>query len=134
MRHAIGIGLVVVMALLMGCGPALAGDLSLAGGLTFAGKALNYDVTASYPILLNPVVINGKLLYAPEENEAALALATPLRTFSEPLGQWLKWDWAPVVNLVAEKLEVGVAVWATEDRFPVNGGLFWQLNALNWEF
>jgi hypothetical protein len=134
MRHTLGIGLVVVLLTLAGCGPLLAGDLSLAGGLTFAGKALSYDVAASYPLLLNPVQINGKLLYSPVVNEAAVALATPISTFTKPLGEWLKWDWAPVVNLVAEKVEVGVSAWTTNDRFPVRGGLFWQLNALNWEF
>jgi len=123
----------LVVCLLLVTMPVAARDLSVAGGLTFAGKALSYDVQASYPLFLEPT-INLKLLYAPEVDEVAVAGSTPVRTFTDPLGRWLRWTPAPWVTELAGKVEVGLAVWKTEEKFPVQGGLFWSVNVLGWDF
>jgi len=112
--------------------PASAG-VNVAGGLTFTGERVAYSVTASYPLLTKPEV-NLKLLWEPERAEVAGALSTPVSTFCDPLTRWLKLNPSPWIMELAQKVEVGGAFWATQEKFPVNGGLFWCVDALSFAF
>jgi hypothetical protein len=107
--------------------------VNLAGGLTFGGKSVNYSVEASWPLLLSPTV-NLKLLWEPEQGQAAGAVSTPVATVTDPLGKLLGWTPSPWLSDLSRKVEVGVAAWPTKDRFPARGGLFWQVEALSWGF
>jgi hypothetical protein len=124
---ALAVALLLALAL-----PASARDVNLAGGLTLAGDRLSYDVQATYPLIVQPA-FNLKLLWAPEQGQAAGAISTPVATGTDPLFNWLKWTPAPWVSDLTHRVEVGLAGWRTEDRF-LHGGLYWEVTALSWGF
>jgi len=131
-RDIVGV-LCVAAALTLSCALAQGAPVSLAGGLLLTGEAMSYSVAASLPVLAQPRV-DLDLLWGPEQGQAALGVSTPVRTALDPLADLAGWQWSDWAQAALDRVSVGVAGWRTNDQFPVRGGLYWRVTALEWEF
>jgi hypothetical protein len=131
MKKMLAIGLVIVGLLVTT--QAWAGGVNLAGGLTFAGEAVNYSVNASLPLIEKPS-ISADLLWAPQPGEVALGVSAPVGEALRPLAKVCGFEWAPWAQTAMDRVAVGLAAWRTQDDFPVRGGLYFKVMALDWNF
>ncbi len=123
-----GVALLLALAL-----PVSAGGVNFAGGLMFTGETVSYTVGGSLQIVQSPNVYLD-LLYGPPEGEVALGLAAPVRTALDPLAKLVGFEWTPWAEQALDRVCVGAAFWRTADKFPVRGGLYFRVTALQWGF
>lgn len=131
MRYAIGT--LIVVALLVGLVLPANAAVNVAGGLMLTGKVVTYTVGGSMDILQKPTV-SLDLLWGPEQGQAALGIATPARTALDPLAKLCGFEWTPWAEQAMDRVCVGAAFWRTQEKFPVSGGLYFRVTALEWAF
>jgi len=113
--------------------PAWAGEINLAGGLLLSGETVSYSLGGSTQLVDQPPVYLD-LLYGPQQGQAALGLSAPVRVGLDPLAKALGFTWAPWAEAALDRVNLGAACWKTTDDFPLRGGLYFRVTALEWEF
>jgi hypothetical protein len=123
----------ILAVLLVASTASVASDLNLAGGMMFSGKSITYTVGGSFQVVQSPGVYLD-LLYSPEVGEASLGLSVPVSVGLDPLAKWLGFEWAPWAESAMDRVNLGLAAWKTQDEFPMRGGLYFKVTALEWGF
>ena len=77
---------------------------------------------------------NSVLFPPPQQGQAALGLSAPVRVGLDPLAKALGFTWAPWAEAALDRVNLGAACWKTTDDFPLRGGLYFRVTALEWEF
>jgi len=122
-----------ILAVLLVASSTAVADTTIAGGLMFSGKAVSYTVGSSVQLVKSPAIY-ADLLYSPEAGEMALGVSAPVRVGLDPIANLCDFEWAPWAESALDRVAVGLAAWRTQDEFPVRGGLYFKVTALEWGF